>query len=235
MSDTQNEAELERLADAAAVIVECIGELEARGSNLVAEILNGHDFIEYDHYPPDDIYDPQSHAQYYFHAHPPERGAWNDYGHFHTFLRPRGMPAGVHPLALGQTLPKADSNDALSHLIGISMNRAGRPVQLFTTNRWVTDETWYAADDVIAMLDHFTVDLAKPSRPLNRWITAMLILFRSDIETLIKERDMTIVQWRDTHPDRDVFEDRALEITSGKMIDLDQYLAGIRARLGFGS
>ena len=29
-------------------------------------------------------------------------------------------------------------NDKLSHLIAISMNQAGFPTRLFTTNRWIT-------------------------------------------------------------------------------------------------
>lgn len=112
------------------------------------------------------------------------------------------------------------------------MSGAGRPVRLFTTNRWVTGERWYRAADVITMLDRFVVDLSKPSWPLNRWISAMLILYRDHIERLIHERDAAIAQWRAAHPDRDVFEDRALEVTSGLAIDLDAHLAHIRSRLG---
>ena len=45
--------------------------------------------------------------------------------------------------------PKGD--DAISHLIAISMDAWGDPIGLFATNRWVTDETWYPAEMVIAM------------------------------------------------------------------------------------
>lgn len=231
MIAVQDDTELERLGDAAVEIVESIATLESRGSNLVAEVLDGRDFIEYEHYPPADVYDPQSHAQYYFHAHPLERGPWNDYGHFHTFLRPRGMPDGVQP-ATGQELPQPGSNDALSHLIGISMNRAGRPTRLFTTNRWVTNETWYAADDAIAMLDNFVIDLAGPLQPLNRWLSAMLVLYRDDIVALIRERDAAVASWRAAHMCEDVFESRNLEVTSARSLNLEQRLAELRIRLG---
>lgn len=231
MSDISSEAQLERLAEAAAEVVSCIRVLEKSGSNLVAEALAGREFIEYEHYPEQDVYDPETHAQYYFHAHPQTRAEWNDYGHFHTFLRPKGVPPGIRPLMLEEA--EADqANDAPCHLIAISMNRAGRPVRLFTTNRWVTAETWYVAADVTTMLDRFVVDLAKPSWPLNRWISAMMILYRDDIERLIRERDATIARWRAEHPDRNVFEDRALEVTSGMAIDIEARLADIRSRLG---
>ncbi|MBI3676974.1 MAG: hypothetical protein HY243_10220 [Proteobacteria bacterium] len=203
------------MAEAGAEIVNCIRVLEKDGSNLVAEVLSGCEFIEYDHYPASDVYDRETRAQYYFHAHPQTRGAWNDYGHFHTFLR-----------------PDADDDNPPCHLVAISMSQAGRPIRLFTTNRWVTAETWHPAEEVIAMLDRFVVDLARPSWPLNRWLSAMFVLFRSDIEALVKQRDVAVTRWRKKHPDRDVFEDRGLEVTSGKDIDLDRRLAEIRGRLG---
>lgn len=235
MRDACHDEALERTAEAAAEVVNCIRVLEKSGTNLVAEALDGREFIEFEHYPPDDVRDVETHAQYYFHAHPQTRGAWNDYGHFHVFLGPQGMPAGVKPSAVGDGPEATLSRDGLCHLVAISMDRSGRPVRLFTTNRWVTAETWYDADDVIAMLDHFEVDLALPSWPLNRWITAMVRLYRDDIAELLKERDRRIALWRQAHPERDVFEDRELEVTSGLPVNLDERLEKIRTKLGLES
>ncbi|MBU6296964.1 MAG: hypothetical protein KGJ79_16540 [Alphaproteobacteria bacterium] len=232
MIEPPADLELERVADAAVEVVDCIRVLEKSGSNLVAEALGGRRFIEYDHYPPDDVYDSESRAQYYFHAHPQNRGPWNDYGHFHTFLRVAGMPPGVQPFPAPSSPIDPAADNALCHLIAISMNREGRPVRLFTTNRWVTAETWYRADDVIAMLDRFAIDLSRPSWPLNRWISAMIVLFRQDIEFLIRRRDETVDLWRQEHPESDVFEDRNLEIASASDIDLDDRLGQVRSRLG---
>lgn len=233
MSDeAMSEDEVEHLAGAAAEVVDCMRVLAKSGSNLVAEVLAGREFIEFEHYPPNDVFDRDSHAQYYFHAHPPERGVWNDYGHFHLFLRSAGMPEGMTPMPLPAEFAPPPRADALSHLIAISMDRMGRPVRLFTTNRWVTAESWYVASDVIAMLDRFVVDLSRPSWPLNRWMTAMVVLYRPHIEKLIAERDRTVAAWRAAHPGTDVFEDRGLEVTSGLDIDIDERLAEIRRMLG---
>lgn len=221
--------DLDETADAAVEVIDCMRVLVKSGSNLVAEVLGGQDFIQFEHYPPDDVYDPETHAQYYFHAHPPGRGAFDDYGHFHTFLRPRGMPPGMaRPADYGDA---ADDNAALSHLIAISMNREGHPTRLFTTNRWVTAESWYDAPQVIAMLDRFVVDLSRPSWPLNRWLSAMVVLYRPEIETLLHARDAAVADWRTKHPDSDVFEDRELEITSALDIDLEGRLAAQSERL----
>lgn len=222
----------ENLAMAAAEVVDCMRVLTKSGSNLVAEVLAGREFIQFEHYPPNDVLDAESQAQYYFHAHPPERGTWNDYGHFHLFIRGSGITDGVMPATLAFPQPPRESKDNICHLIAISMDRSGRPVRLFTTNRWVTAETWFAASDVIEMLDRFVVDLSWPSWPLNRWLTAMLVLYRPQIEKLIEERDRAVDAHQVAHPHSDTFEDRALEVTSGIDINLEDRLTEIRVMLG---
>ncbi len=213
------------MADAAVKIVDCMHALHASGSNLVMEVIRGSgDFTEWEHYPPDDAHDPKSHAQYFFHAHPPDDRDAPDYGHFHTFMGPRGIPDGIRPADVQGSVSPAAENNALSHLIAISMTPAGTPERLFTTNRWVTGETWYQATDVIAMLDRYAIDLDHPSRLLNQWLSAMFVLFRPQIEDLLIERDYAIQQWRLLHPDDDVFEDRRLEITSSIEISLYKHI-----------
>lgn len=219
----------DRLMRAAAEIAECNRILDKSGLNLVGEVLRGFgDFIQFEHYPPEDSYDPESHSQYYFHAHPPGEREWSDYGHFHIFLRPKGMPAGISPVPLPDLAPEGDGNDRLSHIVAISMTHAGQPERLFTTNRWVTAETWYRADDVVAMLDRVRFDTAWPSWPLNRWLSAFLTLYCDDIADLLRERDQAVARWQASHLGLNVFEDRDLEITSCRDIDLSQKLAAFQ-------
>jgi hypothetical protein len=117
------------------------------------------------------------------------------------------------------------NNDKFSHLVAIGLNAAGRPHRLFTTNRWVTGETWYRAEDVIQMLDRFAVDLARPSWPLNRWISAMFRLFHPQMAALLLERDETIMAWRRRRRGKvHVFDDRRLEVTSQLAIDVGEQL-----------
>jgi hypothetical protein len=123
------------MADAGGQIRECYRLLRKGGGNIVGEVLRGHGaFFDWEHYPPGDVYDDETHSQYYYHAHP---GAcrFAEHGHFHTFLRPLGMPAGIVPAAAadggaGAADGFAD-NQALSHLVAISMDEAGYPVRLF--------------------------------------------------------------------------------------------------------
>jgi hypothetical protein len=223
--------ELERMAAAADEILECYRVLQKTDDNIVGEVLRGHGtFYEWDHYPPGDVYDHETHSQYYYHTHPVElRGG--EHGHFHTFLRPKGMPKGVRPADLPDYEPPKDENDDLSHLVAISMDRAGYPTRLFTTNRWVTGEAWYDAEGVIRMLDRFEIDHARPSWPTNRWVTGMIRLFRPQIAALIHERDQGVARWAAQHPGENVYEDRRFEIASMTEISVEEQIKRVAEAL----
>jgi uncharacterized protein DUF6969 len=240
------------MAAAGEAALDSLRALTSAGRSLVSEALAGSDgFYEWRHYPEGDVYDPVTHAQFFYHAHPPGERALSEHGHFHAFVRPRGMPAGVQPLMLpelaipdapaqpqGPVLPPArqpnqgEGNDKLSHLVAISMDDRGLPVRLFTTNRWVTGETWYGATDVVHMLDRFAINNSAPSVPLNRWITAMFALFRPQMSALLAARDAAIMHWRRRHRGKiHVLEDRRLEVTSATAIDLEEQVRQVEAAL----
>lgn len=223
--------ELERMAEAGAEVVDVVRVLAKSDLNVVGEIIKGQGtFYEWDHYPPGDIYDPASHSQYYYHAHPAAERP-GEHGHFHTFLRPKGFPAGVRPAPLPDYEPLDDPDDELSHIVGISMDKYGVPIRLFTVNRWVTNEVWYRADDVVRMLDLFEIDLAVPSWPANRWITAMLRLFRPQIVDLIYARDQRIEALRAEYPDRNPFMIKEIEVLSLFDVDIDGQIQDVTRAL----
>jgi hypothetical protein len=207
--------------------------LAKSGDNLVGEVLKHEGpFYILDHYPTGDVFDPESHAQWYYHAHE-KKDRPGEHGHFHTFMRGGGMPQGTEPALLPDFVPKADKHDLVCHLIAISMDRAGWPIGLFTTNRWVTGETWYPAHDVSAMLGGFDLKMSKPSWPVNRWLTGMLVLFRPQIEALLQQRDERIRAWRHEHPEAEnVYEDRRLEVTSQLPISVEAQVEALEDALG---
>ena len=223
---------LEDMAEAGAEVMEIHRVLAKTGDNLVGELLkhNG-TFYEWDHYPPGDIYDHETHGQYYYHAHASDQRFQGEHGHFHTFVRPRGMPPDIKPAKVAGYVAPEDPNDALSHLVAIAMTPGGLPFRLFTVNRWVTGEVWYKADDVIRLLDVFKIDHAQPSWPVNRWIGAMTRLFKPQIADLLQARDRKVAAWQELAPDGDVFEDRSLEVTSFLDISIDRQVRGVTKAL----
>jgi hypothetical protein len=245
-------AELEAMAAAGEETLACRRALAGKDDSFIREVLEGAAVAgDWTHYPPGDAYDPVTHAQYFYHTHPPAERRPPDEGHFHTFLRPRGMPPGTRPLVLPE-LAIADApaapadpltpparqpdqgadNDEFSHLVAIAMDAAGNPARLFTTNRWVTGETWYAAADVVAMLDRFAIELDRPSLPLNRWLGAMFRLFKPQMRALIQARDDAVMSWRRRHRGKvHVFEDRRLEVTSALDVDVDEQIRHVALAL----
>lgn len=215
---------------AAAREIEACGRALARaGETLVGRLTRGVARPEpWSHYPPGgDVYDPQSHAQFYFHFHPeadpaptagPREAGQREAGHFHTFLRPAGMPYGLAPERPASA--PAGGRDAPSHLVAIAVDQAGLPVRLFTTNRWATDEAWYGADAVVAMLDRFAVEPGDPSWAISRWLTALFRLYRPEMAVLLRARDEALRRWQAAHPEVDVLEDGRLETASTMRIDL---------------
>jgi hypothetical protein len=231
-------SEVAPMQAAAAVVAACRNALAASGGDILGETAAGEEtFADWRHYPAGEVYDPKSHAQYFYHTHPAVDQVVREHGHFHTFLRAEGMPPGVTPLVLPETAvadaarppPQAaplkhGARDEVSHLVAIALDPYGEPIRLFTTNRWVTGETWYRAEDVILMLERFTVGEVGRSAVLNRWVSAILALFRPQIVALLTQRDATVMAWRRRRR-TNVLEDPRLEITSSIDVDLSAQLA----------
>lgn len=238
--------EIAAMQAAASIIKEMRGVVAGDAGGILTAVAAGADtLVAWQHYPAGDVYDPFTHAQYFFHTHSTAHRAPREHGHFHTFLRAEGMPPGVAPLVLPETavadassIPpqaaplKRGHRDEVSHLVGVSVDAGGEPIRLFTTNRWVTGETWYRADDVIRMLDHFTMASGDGPVLLNRWLSAVVALFRPHIACLLRLRDEAVMGWRRRRR-TNVFEDTRLEITSSLDVDIDAQL-GFLDQLGQG-
>ena len=111
------------------------------------------------------------------------------------------------------------------------MDPYGFPLGLFATNRWVTDENWFRAEDADKLLEQFDIDHAVPSWPTNMWLSSFMRLFRPQISALLHHRDEIVSTWARDHADKDVFEDRDLEMTGWLRISVDDQMEQIRARL----
>jgi hypothetical protein len=138
-----------------------------------AALCGAREFIEWNHYPKNDLSDPDSGYEFYYHAHTADEMQDGEHGHFHLFKR---------------------NGAEFHHLIGIALNQQGLPVRLFTTNEWVTGEKLISADLVLDELRNF--DMATKGRlgPVSRWVTALTKLFFTDMKVLIAERDHKITQ-----------------------------------------
>jgi hypothetical protein len=178
----------------------CEALLAKGGLSVLTETFRDHPQPKaWEHYPPGDVFDPASGAQWFYHCHPPEEGKAEhipaEHGHFHCFLRPRGKDGPVH------------------HLVAVGVDAHGRPLRLFTVNQWVVGDDWLDADGTIALLSRFDMQMPRPSYLVNRWLTAMLVAYEAEIAELVRARDARLAAHM---PPQGVAarEDRALEVTS---------------------
>jgi hypothetical protein len=189
-------ARLELMAAAGREVAAAERALARQGFNVVGRLLRDEGaFYAWDHYPAGDVFDPAHGAQYFYHAHDATRRAGGEHGHFHNFVR-------------------AAEAGRLHHLVAVSVDRASRPIRLFTVNSWVTEDRWIPAAAAIGLLDRFVLDGPRPSRWVNRWLAAVLRLFRPEIEHLLRRRDAALAAWQSRHRGRDPFAARELEILS---------------------
>lgn len=173
----------------------CEGVLAKAGLNVLAETFRETDEITaWEHYPPGDVFDPASGAQWFYHCHPAEEGA-EEHGHFHCFVRPGGADGPIH------------------HLAAVGVDAHGRILRLFTVNQWVVGDEWLEAEPTIALLPRFDMQMPRPSYLVNRWLTAVFAAYEDEIAALIRARDRTIEAYA-ARPDVPVRDDRKLEVTS---------------------
>jgi hypothetical protein len=177
---------------ALAEIAYCESILAKGGLTVLSDLFRGvSDIAAWDHYPAGDVFDPVSGSQWYYHCHPAEEGS-SEHGHFHCFIRTKGAEGSIH------------------HLIAVGVDQNGKMLRLFTVNQWVVGDDWADAVTIVGLLDRFDMAMPSPSYLVNRWLTAVLVAYKTEIEGLLNERDRVLA----AHPNADVHNDRSLEVTS---------------------
>ncbi|EIL96891.1 DUF6969 family protein [Rhodanobacter thiooxydans] len=146
---------------------------------------------------------------FYYHSH--DRGTPGEHGHFHVFT----------------DLPRVRGKrvSGFSHLVGIGVDARGLPLRLFTTNRWVTAETWQDAQAMTAKFARLVAARPDASDRLERWLHDLLVLFAPQIRLLLARRDRRVA----AHGGEGVFEDRRMYVLSCCKVSLTDQVAAIDA------
>lgn len=189
-------------------------------------------FMQWEHYPPNDVQDKDTGTIWFYHAHGENEIArpWNENGHFHLFRYTEMVRQGAKPIALPEN-PDFEKG-GLCHLVAVSFDPNGLPVRIFTTNRWVAGEWMYPAEDVIPLLDGFEIKsddaINGPEFQLtSRWLSALLKLYRPQIEWALRERDKKITELK--AQDENYAENHDIEVLSAVEFDLAGQIDAIEA------
>lgn len=224
--------ELRAMQVAADEMIGVLEEAAGAGNHILIDVLGAagdKPFTEWQHYPPGDVQDKNNGAVWFYHAHAEDDGdrPWDEHGHFHTFVYTEHVAEGIEPIALP---PKPDfEKGGLCHLIAISFDRAGTPVRVFTTNRWVANEWLYPADEAIRLLDNFVLEPEKFALT-TRWLMAAMKLFRPQIEWSLRERDRALEQLKQQDPEG-FSENQDHEVLSSFPFDLAGQIDAIEAAI----
>lgn len=177
---------------AAEVVVETVTRMAFEQRPLMARVLPAGDVHFWAHYPDDDARDGETRSRWYYHVHAPGERDPAEHGHFHLFLHRTQLDDPVAMLAA-----PAEGEDApahVTHIAGLSVDHSGVPLAWFATNRWVTDEFLYPADTMIAHLGCYNVDATPEDDLVNRFLTAMVALYRTELADLLRERDAALAE-----------------------------------------
>jgi hypothetical protein len=190
---------------AARELLACYASLAAGSSHLLDGVLRGRAPVQWRHYPATDVIDRDTGYQYFYHCHAPgERAGGPEHGHFHLFRR-------------------AGPADSPVHLLAIALTAKGVPHALFTVNQWVTANPLPSARAALGALSRF--EMRSAGDPLvNRWMAALLRLFRPEIAQLLAARDRRL---RAALPETGDFE-----VLSSIPIDVDARLRRLESRAG---
>jgi hypothetical protein len=171
-------------------------DLERNDTNVIDLVTHGQPPQAWRLYPGESgIFDRQTRCQFYFHSH----GVDSEAGHFHTVRL---------------------FDDHTAHLVAISMTTDGWPQALLTLNLWAIGDAYETAGKLRRYVRGFHIAERAGPPPLVRFVNLIFQAFAPQIERLQEEKIETLSRYRVAHPDRDIFEDRSVEILSRVEVDM---------------
>jgi hypothetical protein len=173
--------------DAALTVIETITTMAQEQKPLMLRVIPEEGATFWTHYPKRDARDKDCKARWYYHVHATGSRDEGEHGHFHLFLHRSQLPDGLEPKVWPPQREEAKAH--VSHIIGLSIDTVGIPRAWFAVNRYVTNEFLYPAEVMIDHLPDYRVDDPKTDPLVNRFVTAMVALYRDEIAELLRERD----------------------------------------------
>ena len=204
---------------AALTVIETITAMAAEQKPLMLRVIPEGGATFWTHYPKGDARDKHCLSRWYYHVHAEGDRDEDEHGHFHLFLHRTQLPEGMEPKVWP---PQGEDAKAhVTHLIGLSINKVGIPRAWFAVNRYVTNEFLYPADVMIDHIPSFNVDHTKEDDLVNRFVTAMVALYRDEIADLLRQRDARQAALFAEHGEAGYEKASGVDVLAQIPIDLD--------------
>lgn len=202
-----------RMQAAAHDLINCLQDFAERGQVPLAAVVRENDApCLWQHYQSDAAAPLGSQPQalhYYYHSHGVTGALKNEHGHYHLFAQ------------LGAD---EDGKPRYTHIVAIGVDARGLPLRLFTTNRWVTDETWLPAERVIEAGERIAAGSEPTDDPAERWLRAQLGIFAPQIAALLRHRDRRIQARQKRGHRPGLLEDRRMHVLSQCRVSVEHQL-----------
>ncbi|MCZ6645882.1 MAG: hypothetical protein O7B79_06530 [SAR324 cluster bacterium] len=182
-------------------------KLKAGGGSVISLVMDGKELEDWEMYPWDGgIFDKKTRSQYYYHSHPQSP----EHGHFHAFFH---------------------HGKQLAHLVAVAMDNQGEPLELFTVNRWVTDDVNLPPQKLKSYLPRFQVGSQRKYEDVHNFLRDIFALYQPDIGMLLERREQVFKTYRLAHNGQQPYEDRALEVTSSLPTNVGAQISRLEAEL----
>jgi len=217
-----SDAELNISWQAASKLVGSLQALSEKNQQVVQTLIADDVFVEWNHYPENDVRDEKNASQYFYHAHPGLQRPFVEHGHFHLF---------VHAEKIGLRRPDPRYSPAPAHLIAVSMDAQGIPSGFFIVNRWVTKGAWLTKAQCEHGLQHFKIQASKGKKEINTFLHSLVQLYRHHISALLEQRDVIMAKLSEQRDRRTVFADQKIEVLCYVPIQLMEDIAALEAAM----
>lgn len=172
-----------------------------RESNPVLEVLSqAGPPVQMQHYPDSPLEFNQAGWKAYYHCHAEPFQFPSEHGHFHIFTRIQAQ------------------ENTWAHVAALSMDEYGQPIRWFATNRWVTDETWTAANILQQRLAQLPVHAELQA--VEHWLCGMMGLYSEQLGRLLRDRDVSLSNIENTQGEPSALENRHYYVLAEQKIEL---------------
>lgn len=188
-------------------LIDCLNQFGTQQSNLVLDLLEHHQPVDKTRYPELALAFGNNQWRVFYHCHESPGKHDDEHGHFHIFTR---------------SIEKVADKTDWSHLVALSMDNMGQPLQWFMVNQWVTAGTWFKP----VWLDKIIDELSRQQEQniIQKWFQSMLYLYSEEISYLLKLRDKNISFICNSPDLQSCFQDRDIYLLAVEPISLIEKL-----------
>ena len=180
-------------------LIDCINSFAQQETNPVLSVIPETGQIQQNCKYPDPVLQfSNAGLRCYYHCHEMAGRSTDEHGHFHIFIK--------------------TPDDQWSHIVALSMDDFGQPMQWFTVNHWVSGEQWLLAPG----LQQAMHGLQQPDQLslTECWLMAMLKFYQHEIITLLDQRDIKFNQLVGSGSAQLVMQDKTIVTLSSCSINI---------------